>query len=255
MVKMSYVDKKIILRCQGGFCNRIRAIVSAVLWAEDIGTSLEVYWPVEKGHMPCAIDELIDVRSISRLTGFHDGYIRAKQVLSSDDMIAAIDSSSADIIIQSYSTFHPDLQTLTERGLSALRRIKVAQYLQDMADIKLSDKEYIGIHVRRTDHVKCIEASPLEAFERHISNILISDSYAKFVLCTDETYVKQRFSQQFGSSILSPIDTLGRMTSEQQKLGVVDWLLLQKCSKIYASAGSSFSELAAWRAGIELLCV
>lgn len=255
MIKMGSVDRKIILRCQGGFCNRVRAIVSAVLWAEDIGVSLEIYWPVEKGHMPCAIEELIDTVSIGRLIRVHDGYIRAKQVLSSKDMIASIDSSNADIIIQSYSTFHPELEALTERGITSLRQIKVAQYLQDIADSKLSDKEYIGIHVRRTDHIKCIEASPLEEFERHISNILKTDSYTKFVLCTDDHDVKERFSAIFGWSILSPIDTLGRMTSEQQKLGVVDWLLLHKCSKIYASAGSSFSELAALRAGIELICV
>jgi hypothetical protein len=59
----------------------------------------------------------------------------------------------------------------------------------------------------------------------------------------------------YGDAIVSPVVTLGRMTESQQEMGVVDWLLLQGCSRIYASAGSSFSELAAWRAGIEVVCV
>jgi hypothetical protein len=44
----------------------------------------------------------------------------------------------------------------------------------------------------------------------------------------------------------------GRRHPEHQVLGVVDWLLLQKCHRIIGSAGSTFSELAALRSGSEL---
>jgi hypothetical protein len=77
----------------------------------------------------------------------------------------------------------------------------------------------------------------------------------RFLLATDDAAVKERFSHLFGDAIVSPVVTLGRMTESQQEMGVVDWLLLQGCQKIYASAGSSFSELAAWRAGIDLIIV
>lgn len=252
---MSAVPLKIILRCQGGFCNRLRAIVSAVLWAEDIGAILEIYWPVEIGHMPCPLEQLIDSTSIDHLTQVHNGYIRAKQVLGEGDMRASISTSHDDIIIQSYSIFHRDLEVRSERGLAALRKIRILSYLNEFADGETPEGNYIGLHIRQTDHVKCIEASPLSAFEAFVSKVLSEDPSAKFLLSTDDNVVKRRFSEQFGSAIVSPIRTLGRMTGEQQQLGVVDWLLLQKCSKIYASAGSSFSELAAWRAGIELVYV
>jgi hypothetical protein len=77
----------------------------------------------------------------------------------------------------------------------------------------------------------------------------------RFLLATDDAAVKSGFRALFGEAIVSPVVTLGRMTESQQEMGVVDWLLLQGCQKIYASAGSSFSELAAWRAGIELILV
>jgi len=251
---------KIVLRCQGGFCNRFRAIASAVLWAEDLDARLEIYWPVEKGHMPAALDHLIDPASIGRLTYVRNGYVRAKQVLSIGDMEASIKASNHEVLIQSYSMFHKDLVNLTERGIDALRKIQIVPSLAHMASKAMPAGELIGLHIRRTDHVKCIAASPLSAFEEIVSKIL-SDHEGKggytgrFLLATDDFAVKQGFRELFGEAIVSPVVTLGRMTESQQEMGVVDWLLLQGCEKIYASAGSSFSELAAWRAGINLICV
>lgn len=257
------MPSKIVLRCQGGFCNRFRAIASAVLWAEDLDASLMIYWPVEKGHMPAPLDRLIDPESIGRLTEFRNGYIRAKQVLSVEDMKASIEASSDEVLIQSYSMFHDDLINLTERGLAMLRKIQIVPSLANMASKAMPAGELIGLHIRRTDHIKCIAASPLEAFEKVVSKVLSSItnlsqlrySKGRFLLATDDAAVKEHFSYLYGDAIVSPVVTLGRMTESQQEMGVVDWLLLQGCQKIYASAGSSFSELAAWRAGIELICV
>jgi hypothetical protein len=255
---------KIILRTQGGFCNRFRAIASAVLWAEDLDTRLEIFWPVEKGHMPAPLEHLIVPASINRLTYVRNGYVRAKQVLSVEDMKASIQTSSYEIIIQSYSIFHEDLLNLTERGLAMLRKIQVVSSLRNMANQRLQDAmphiggELIGLHIRRTDHVKCIAASPIEAFEEVVSKVMASwpeGFKGRFLLATDDAAVKEQFSRVFGDVIVSPVVTLGRMTETQQEMGVVDWLLLQGCQKIYASAGSSFSELAAWRAGIDLIIV
>ena len=255
------MPSKVILRCQGGFCNRFRAIVSAVLWAEDLGASLVIYWPVERGHMPAALDRLIDPASIGRLTEVHNGYIRAKQVLSVEDMVASIQASTEEVVIQSYSMFHEDLVKRTARGLDALRKIRPVSSLTYMANKAMPYGDLIGLHIRRTDHEKCIEASPIEAFENLVSKVLSSMSDlsemrgTRFLLATDDESVKERFSALFGDAVVSPVVTLGRMTESEQEMGVVDWLLLQGCSRIYASAGSSFSELAAWRAGIELVRV
>lgn len=275
--------KKICLRLQGGFCNRVRAIASGVLWAEDLGATLELFWPVEKGHMPCPLEQLIDQKSIDRLTYVHAGYLRnARQILGEGDMRAALQVSMTEYIlhIQSYSVFHPDLANRSERGLAALRKIRIIPELVQTADslfpfftpqgltmlepsshygvtVLQPSSHYgvTGIHVRRTDHAKCIAASPVAAFEKAIAEELALNPAAKFCLVTDELAVKMRFQNLYGPALFTTDLPLGRMTVEQQQSGVIDFLLLHKCSKILASEGSSFSELAALRSGIELVCV
>ena len=246
--------KKICLRLQGGFCNRVRAIVSGMLWAKDIGASLELFWPVEKGHMPCSLEQLIDPSSIAGLTYVHPTYLNgAKQVLTHTDMRIAADLAEYEIRIQSYSSFHDDLENATARGLAALRSIRIVPELEEQ--VTMVEGACIGVHVRRTDHVKCIAASPVAAFEKAIEDELVLNKDARFCLVTDDLAVKMRFQNLYGEAIYSPTTVLGRMTAQQQYAGVIDWLLLHRCSKILASAGSSFSELAALRAGIELVPV
>jgi len=238
------------LRTQGGFCNRLRAIVCASLWAEDLALDLEIYWPQEIGHMACSIEEILDIATIPRLTMVRASYLKsAHQVLNADDMRTVLDLG-VDPRIQSYSIFHADF--LKPRGLAILRGIKVMPYLESIAVSQMTFTRPIGIHIRRTDHLNCIQASPLPAFETKVSALLEKNPDEQFFLAADEINVKNKFKELYTRSIISPIYTLGRITKEQQQHGIVDWLLLHKCSKILASRGSSFSELAALRAGIVL---
>jgi hypothetical protein len=238
------------IRTQGGFCNRLRAIVCASLWAEDLGLDLEIYWPQEIGHMVCAIEEILDISTIPRLTLTRASYLKsAHQVLNASDMHTVL-QLGGELRIQSYSIFHDDF--LKERGLVILRGIQVMPYLESIATGQMTFTKPIGIHIRRTDHLNCIQASPLPAFEEKVSALLEENCGQQFFLASDELSVKNKFKELYSHSIISPIYTLGRMTKEQQQHGIVDWLLLHKCSKILASRGSSFSELAALRAGIVL---
>ena len=249
----------LVLRVQGGFCNRLRAIVSAALWAEDLGEGLVIYWPEEPGHMACRIDEILVPRTIPGLVNFHAGYIRnARQVLSHADMESVLDvqrllglaspgprmQEPGEIRIESYSIFHNEFHS---RGINILRRIQIHPSIQKSAE---GVKEgLIGLHIRRTDHVKCMEASPLAAFEKYLDEA----DRGNFYLATDDVDVKAAFKEKYTKHfIASPVVKLGRLSKEQQIHGIIDWLLLQKCTKIVASRGSSFSELAAWRAGIPL---
>lgn len=241
----------LVIRVQGGFCNRLRAIVSACLWAEDLGAGLVVHWPEEPGHMACRIDEVLVPRTIPGLVNFHTGYIRnARQVLSHEDMEAVLQVQRAlgtsEIRIESYSIFHKDFHS---RGIKILRDIQIHPSIKS-GNVK---EGLVGIHIRRTDHTKCIEASPLALFEEYLDKA----ERGNFFLATDDAEVKAAFKEKYKGVhfIASPVTNLGRLSKEQQIHGIIDWLLLQGCTSIVASRGSSFSELAAWRAGIPLVCV
>jgi hypothetical protein len=116
----------LILRVQGGFCNRLRAIVSAALWAEDLGTGLVIYWPEEPGHMACRIDEILVPRTIPGIVKFHTGYIRnARQVLSHEEMESVLQVQrlmpSSEIRIESYSIFLHVERSTFERNSGLFR--------------------------------------------------------------------------------------------------------------------------------------
>ena len=251
----------ICLRTQGGFANRFRAIVSAVLWAEDLDRKLVIYWPVEPGHMACALGELLEVSSIPRLCCVHAGYLsKAHQVLSAADMQTVISLRSLgedEIRIESYSEFHPELRKA--RGLAVFRAICVKGEIQAMADSLWASFTGVttAIHFRGTDHKKCLLSSPLSAFLDLVrTGAGAGTGTEKYLLCTDEPEVASQFLEEFGPlQIVVPVSVRGRRLASQQIQGVVDWLLLQKCSRILGSAGSSFSETAALRSGASLLPV
>jgi hypothetical protein len=246
---------ELILRTQGGFANRLRAIVSAALWAEDLGRKLVIYWPVESGHMPCALEDLLVPSSIPGLCCIHNGYIsKGHQVLNEDQMRAMIQlyGHTDEIRIESYAEFHPEAQGV--RGVLMLRGIRIQPRIEEQADAlwkELGGQSFWrAIHFRGTDHKKCLAVSPVEAFIERVGVELEEDPTCRYVLCSDEHHVAKLFEEKFG--IQSPVCVRGRRLPEQQILGVVDWLLLQKCHRILGSAGSSFSELAALRAGNQL---
>lgn len=236
------------LRVQGGFCNRLRAIVSASLWCEDLSAGLIIYWPEEPGHMACRIEEVLDTKTIPFLIGYKEGYLaNARQIYKHNDMESLVQEK--ELLIESYSIFHNDLLQKSERALRILRNIQIV-LRTPLPDYGVNG-DMVGVHIRRTDHVKCIAASPLASFEDCVKEIIGQGTTV--YLATDEMEVKKLFVEKYG--VVSPIDILGRRTKAQQIYGIMEWLLLQKCSCIYASAGSSFSELAAWRAGIPLYIV
>ena len=266
--------QRLMLRMQGGFCNRLRAIVSGVLWAEDLNCKLNIFWPVETEHMASTLEELIDPTSIPSLTIVRAGYLgNARQINSSSDMEAILNmfKGADEVRIESYSEFHPEVRN--QRGLSILRGIRFNPEIERDADLqwRLLDgkSDWVGIHFRGTDHWKCLKNSPISSFFKHLgseglrseglrseglgSEGLRSEglrSGSKFYLATDEPSVKEEFTYRYGKELVVNAGLeLGRRTSKQQKAGIIEWLLLQKCMRIMGSAGSSYSELAALRSG------
>ena len=84
----------------------------------------------------------------------------------------------------------------------------------------------IGLHIRRTDNAESI--------------------------ATDSTEVKREFIAAFGSRIITPKEDACRDSISGIRGGVVDLWTLASTQKIYGSAGSSFSPMAASIGGVPL---
>jgi hypothetical protein len=239
------------LRVQGGFANRFRAIASASLWAEDLDKNLFIYWPIEIGHMPCSLSELLEQKSIPRLAEVIDSTFpwnqQKEQITKPEEMKPEYEW------IESYSEFHKDIVERSPRGINMLRQIRVRPEIEEVADCifyKMGCKTSMpAVHIRRTDHINCIEKSPLEAFQKAIAR----ETSGKFYLATDEHKVKEMLYDYFGGNVITGCNNLyGRIEKETQGYGVVEWCLLHKFYTILASDGSSYSELAAARSGAVL---
>ena len=248
---------KIKLRTEGGFCNRLRAIVSAALWAEDLGGELEIYWPVEPGHMPCRLEELLIPSSIPGLRSVTADYLNgAKQVLTDSYMHVVVSAAAYDhlseIRIESYAEFHVD--AASARGIAMLRQIRICGELEARADQLWKEigggSLWVGSHFRATDHAKCLARYPVSQLIDDMTNAAVTGGHKVF-LVTDDLEVKADMIDQFGAVTVNiPV---GRSSPEQQKCGVIEWLLLQKCGTIMGCRLSSYAVMAARRSGSKTL--
>ena len=68
---------------------------------------------------------------------------------------------------------------------------------------------------------------------------------AFFVVCTDDAVTKETLMVEFGDQCIFPATVLSRKTEEGMIHGVTDFFALAKCSKIWGSVASSFTEMAA----------
>jgi hypothetical protein len=136
------------------------------------------------------------------------------------------------------------------RWIQHLRRIQPTQEIFQEIEVRLppfDQSRFLGVHIRRGDNVKCIEASPLEAFLKRLD---ANDSF--FVVATDDVFVREQLKGRYPGRVWFPAKTLERHTDEGMKEAVIDFFCLTRCPSILGSFYSSFSEIAALYGGSKL---
>ena len=110
----------------------------------------------------------------------------------------------------------------------------------------------IGLHIRRTDNAESIVKSPTSLFINKVREEIDQHNDTKVFLATDSTEVKKEFIAAFGSRIITPQEEACRDSISGIRGGVIDLWTLASTQKIYGSAGSSFSPMAASIGGVAL---
>ena len=227
--------QSIVLEVCAGFANRLRALVSGICYAEELQLPIRVHW---SQHPTCGslLHECIHILtlptyvSISSLNTFYEPQMIHKQE----------DLESKPLRIKSYAHFYT---SMSERFNYHLRNLRFK------AD-SMTNRSYVGVHIRRTDHTKCIENSPLEFF---IDMMNKEPSDTKFYLATDCLETKNKLKELFKERIITSSIILKRTTREGVRGALQDFVSLSNCSKIIGTRYSSFSEMAALYGGIELV--
>jgi len=186
----------------------------------------------------CRFDNVLDPTSLPKgVKVVSESLFEAEEVLTEYHMMKVMYTwkRTSDLNIKSYGIFYSDPTWET-----------VLRSLQPSAQVKqripaIAWSKAIGIHIRRTDNQKSIEGSPTEWF----LNKMRTDTESIYVVATDDTNIRKQLQEEFGSRCIFPASVLSRRSEEGMIHGVADFFCLAKCSRIWGSVGSSFSEIAA----------
>lgn len=252
---MSVAVPEVRLLCQAGFANRLRALVSGICLAQDLSAQLIIFWPGSDSACACEFDRLISANSWPKgiyvdsclrpsfSQGAYNPLPTAVSCLSSSDLSGILSTWDrvSHLDIKSYGRFHTSDQ---ERWLTNLRALKPITHIQTFVDeafqpVDLSD--CIGVHIRRGDNIKSIQASPLALF----INRLERETARHFIVATDDVNVVDSLNRIFPGRCIFPSKRRNRNTPDGMMNGLVDFFSLAKCSVILGSAHSSYSEMAA----------
>ena len=259
----------------GGLANRMRAVVSAYELCQTVDSQLQVVWFQDWAlHAPfrSIFEEtpLVAVREATLLD--HILYDRARkknfflpalpqrllfQRHIKEQDVTPLKKQSFDFeqwargkrcymsCYQVFGTF-PD-----ERYQQLFHPVKA---VMDVVDGYRSqfNSHTIGLHIRRTDNAESIAKSPTTLFINKVREAIDLHEDTKVFLATDSTQVKQEFIEAFGARIITPKEEACRDSISGIRGGVVDLWTLASTQKIYGSAGSSFSPMAASIGGVPL---
>jgi len=258
----------IVVNPQGGLCNRMRVIASALLLSQRAGVPLEVRW-FRTPDLNVRFDSLFvpqrlpaRVREGAALTRVRRATIRAGEelkrlvgwlVLGDPDTIAGqfdpeacqADARRRDVLIRTNSK-------LTDEAINYRWFEPVPDCERRISAQLPLVTDAIGVHVRRTDNREATRWSPIESFVRLMEEEIERDPAARFFLATDSPSVSQQLNSRFSGRVHEVVKTsLSRNDPVAIKEALVDLYCLANTRRLIGSYWSSFTDTAAEINGIE----
>ncbi len=229
----------ITIEVLAGMGNRIRALVSAICLAEDLGETLHVIWPANDPACMIRFDDLFEKSTLPKWVQIDMGPLEGKSIelQTEDDFKNWLSSPLPRLPIRSHQPFY---KYEDEQWLKILRSLKPNSNIQ--VTHPFLNESCVGVHIRRGDHQKAKNFSPLELF---IEKMKEESQTTKFIIATDSVSVKRELEALFGERVWFPAQSLSRMTRAGMQSALLDFLALSKCTKILGSYDSSFSKVAA----------
>jgi hypothetical protein len=256
-----------------GLANRMRVIDSGIALAKKLNTQLSVDWVLNKD-LNCRFDHLFEpLEGVIMNDGIRLPYVFNRYVnlyykyksMRYDKAFYAKDPTSLreqldqEEFMQSlkdvkklYITTCQEFSSMASRDYSFFRpKPVISDTVEQMCD-KLG-RDFIGIHLRRTDSKRSVAQSPTELFEAKVKLILADQPRTRFFLSTDSAEDEQLLKNAFPENMLSYPKVLSRDNEKGIQDAMVDMLCLSRATKIFGSFYSSFSEAASYFSGNELI--
>ena len=255
------------IAAQGGLCNRLRVVLSALFFSEESKASVRVAWAkneecfaeFDELFMPintenfCVTTGSWWLTPVSRYNLHLPTLVRAPFFDAQQKNFDPRQHGSLKEWTQKYKRLYlsTGYALLTYPTAVAKRLQPVATLQQRIADIvSLFTSRTVGIHIRRTDNAISIAESPIEAFEQAIDAEIAADSSVRFFLATDESGLKEKLSNKYPGRIIFQQTTAGRNALAGMQEAVVDLFCLAATHKLLGSYWSSFTDTAAELGGM-----
>lgn len=267
---------ELIVEPLAGMGNRFLALASAHELAVKSGKKLAVIWNVDgalgtKSKNIIELPEDIKIYETTNL-GFrkspgkrlYSEFIRwwfrkTSNLYYNQDEIAEFADKYMDIEVEKHRKIYvkswkefTDIETNSKEKFAFIQPGPMVLSRGEKLFDKIN-KDTIGIHIRRTDHIDAILNSPIELFVENMEEEIRINTKTLFFLSTDDKQVEKEIIEQFKDKVfVYEGKCFQRMGSEGAQDALVDMLALSKCKKIYASFGSTFSRMAGYIGGCEV---
>lgn len=235
------------IEVNAGLCNRLRAMVSAICWAERIRRKLCICWPTWKPECAADFSILFDRGQLPDWIEINDHTLAGKkQCLSPSDAEALLIDAEPirAICIQSHGCFWPR-STVEEndRWLFWLRHIKPSQHVKNLMNswYPTLGPDGVTVHIRRTDNQKAILLSPIPRFIERLRKI---PSHIFLRVFSDDISAVDDIRREYGYRVLVCEAFRERNTQEGMIEAAAVFFALAASDHVLGSANSSFSEVA-----------
>lgn len=247
---------------EGGLCNRMRAVGSALALAKRANAGLKIIWyrtpdfnasferllSIESDAVPVKVEERSAMGSLAKLgVRLMETVQRLRRIPSYLPADTGGNFDASAFIAQAarqatYVRTHSRL--IEEPGMySCFRPVGVPA--EKLAKLSMIGPGTVGIHVRRTDNVKAIAKSPLSSFIALMDAEVASDPSTHFFLASDSMDVVSELQGRFGNRVsLYEKRAYSRDDPAAIEDAVIDLFGLAGCRKLIGSYWSSFTDTA-----------
>lgn len=258
----------IYFEVEAGLCNRLRGIVAAYNYAKEYEQKLTVIWEqnvncnmkfkdifLVEVDIPCKIKDFnamgqgVKYKIIHGINKFR---IQCMKMKSGIVMMQTVDVEQLQKRRMPKNMY---ISTCYQwYGENNFQIFKLKPQIEEKISLleQMCGKNCVGVHIRRTDHVRCMEESPTDKF---IEKMKEESADTVFFVATDDAEERTNLINIFGQNrILYQKDAeLSRKSENGMEHAVIDLFMLSRTKKILGSSGSSFSEVAGLLGNTEVI--
>lgn len=263
--------RKMIVEPFGGLGNRLRGMDYALALKDQLNIdAMEFFW-FDDRNCGCRMEDILKTEFPHRNCPFPKQSIQEN--LNQKNVLGAavsgfnnlrnksIHKKYEDVFIDDSAYYFRNEEMLEamkkhlDKGLVYFRVCNNPYEVRDYSWLKFSDdvtklsdqvrnqyRDYICVHIRRTDHKLCIFESPTYVFFEFMKGILEKKPDQMIYLASDDEEVLKLAEEQFGKNLIPHIPgELDRTSKEGMVKAAAEFLILSGAKKIFGSSSSSFS--------------